>query len=156
MNILHSNEYGSLDESALGAFEGEIGSRLPDEYRTFLLRHNGGVPDPACFLAPDDPFEEGSERSERELFCLFALHDGAWNDDTPEGSRGFPLQEAWRDLVAERGERDLLPVGRDLSGNYVCVGLLDGSVSFYDHDYEVAVPLGEGFEAFLAALRPCS
>ena len=157
--ILRSNSYGPLAPKTLEDFEHELGVSLPEEYRTFLLQHNGGTPQPACFLAPDDPLEgDASPQSEREVVCFFALHNNAWSDSTMQGSLALPLQEAWRDLSAEQQESNLLPVGKDWSGNYICVGYQGqdrGRIFFYDHEYEVATPLAESFQAFLAALQTC-
>src|SRR5690348_16435267 len=101
--ILHSNKYGPLSIGVLEDFERELKAPLPEEYRTFLLQHNGGTPSPACFLAPDDPLDgDASPLSEREVVHFFALHHNAWDDSTMEGALAFPLQEAWRDLTNEK------------------------------------------------------
>ena len=157
--ILRSNIYGPLTVEMLEDFERELKAQLPDDYRAFLLQHNGGTPQPACFLAPDDPLEgDASPQSEREVVCFFALHHNAWDDSTEEGSLAFPLQEAWRDLAAEQPESNLLPIGKDWSGNYICLkyaGQERGQVLFYDHEYEVATSLADTFEVFLVGLQPC-
>lgn len=154
--LKHTNFYGSLTVEALEAFEQKIGSRLPDEYREFLLTHNGGVPEPAHFLAPDDPFEsDDSPMSEREILCFFALHSQKWSTNTPEGTRGFPLQAAWKDFNREQPESGLLPIGQDWSGSCICVGLTGaerGKIYFYDHESEVSIPLAENLTAFVDGL----
>jgi hypothetical protein len=40
---------GGLDDDALAALEASLGVRLPGEYRGFLKRYNGGVPQPRVF-----------------------------------------------------------------------------------------------------------
>ena len=50
MNI---KPFGHVDESALAAFEQEIGSRLPDDYRQFLLSSNGGSFPASGFYVPE-------------------------------------------------------------------------------------------------------
>lgn len=147
---LHANQFGPLTESRLTTFESELGSALPDEYRAFLLRFNGGVPDREAF---DVPGEEGGERP---FHCFFALHDGPWDDSTPEGSQGFPLQAALADFRADGGSADVLPIGKDWSGSYVCVGLAGanrGRVLYWDHEMEQLVPLAGTLAEFLAGLR---
>lgn len=37
-----AKEYGKATKAALDAFEVKIGMALPDEYRKFVLKHNGG------------------------------------------------------------------------------------------------------------------
>jgi hypothetical protein len=148
--IRDANRFGPLTEERMAAFEGELGALLPDEYRAFLLRHNGGVPDREAFNVP------GEDGGERPFHCFLPLHDGPWDDSTPEGSQGFPLQAALADFRGEVGREDVLPVGKDWSGSYVCIGLVGedrGRVLYYDHEREQLVPLAASLSAFLAGLR---
>jgi hypothetical protein len=148
--IRGANRFGPLTEGRLLAFESELGAVLPDEYRAFLLSHNGGVPEREVF---DVPGEDGGERP---FHCFFALHDGPWDDSTSEGSEGFPLQAALADFRADGGPADVLPVGKDWSGSYVCVDLAGagrGRVLYCDHDMERLVPLAGSLSEFLAGLR---
>jgi hypothetical protein len=145
-----TNRFGPLSETRLAAFEAELGIALPEEYRAFLLQHNGGVPSRVTF---DVPGEDGGERP---FHCFFAVHDGPWDDSTPEGSQGFPLQAALADFRDETGRDDVLPVGKDWSGSYVCIGLAGddrGRVLYYDHEMEQFVPLADTLSRFLAGLR---
>jgi hypothetical protein len=148
--IRDANRFGPLTEDRLAAFESELGTTLPDEYRAFLLRHNGGVPEQETF---DVPGEDGGERP---FHCFFALHDNPWDDSTPEGSQGFPLQAALADFRTDGGPADVLPVGKDWNGSYVCVGLTGadrGRVLYWDHEMEQLVPLANTLAEFLAGLR---
>jgi cell wall assembly regulator SMI1 len=149
-SLRESNRFGPLTEGRLVAFESELGTTLPDEFRAFLLRHNGGRPDREAF---DVPGEDGGER----LFhCFFALHDGPRDDSSPEGSQGFPLQAALADFRSDGGPDDVLPVGKDWSGSYVCVGLAGanrGRVLYWDHEMEQLVPLAGSLSEFLSGLR---
>lgn len=148
--IRDANRFGPLSAERIVAFERELGAMLPDEFRAFLLRHNGGVPNREAFEVP------GENGGERPFHCFFALHDCPWDDSTPEGSQGFPLQEALADFRADGGPADVLPVGKDWSGSYVCVGLAGadrGRVLYYDHEMEQLVPLADTLAAFLAVLR---
>ncbi|GIX05004.1 MAG: hypothetical protein KatS3mg114_0873 [Planctomycetaceae bacterium] len=150
LEIRDANRYGPLSAERVATFERELGTTLPDEYRVFLLRHNGGVPDRETF---DVPGEDGGERP---FHCFFALHDGPWDDSTAEGSQGFPLQAAFADYRVDGGPADVLPIGKDWSGSYVCVGLAGadrGRVLYWDHDMEQLVPLADTLAAFLAGLR---
>ncbi len=44
MKILYANKWGHLKDSVLECFENDIGTRLPDDYRNYLLKYNGGLP----------------------------------------------------------------------------------------------------------------
>jgi hypothetical protein len=144
------NRFGLLSEERLRVFESQLGCRLPDEYREFLLRYNGCIPIHENF---DVPGEDGGERP---LHCFFALHDQPWDGSTPEGSQGFPLQAALADFRDDGGPADVLPVGKDWSGSYVCVGLGGaerGQVLYWDHEMVQLVPLADTLTEFLSGLR---
>jgi hypothetical protein len=148
--IRDANRFGPLTEERVSEFEQELRAALPEEYRLFLLRHNGGIPDREAF---DVPGEDGGERP---FHCFFALHDRPWDDSTPEGSQGFPLQAALADFRSEGGPAEVLPIGKDWSGSYVCLGLAGadrGRVLYYDHEMEQFVPLADSLSAFLDGLR---
>lgn len=157
--IINSNIYGTLTVETLQEFEGNLNETLPADYRAFLLRHNGGKPQPACFMAPDDPLEgEDSPLSEREVICFLPLHHNAWSDKTMEESLALPIHAALRDFKREQPDSDLLPIARDWSGNYICIGTANenrGKVFFYHHEYEEFSPLAENFDSFLEDLRAC-
>jgi hypothetical protein len=48
---------GKLDAAVLASAEDELGVTLPEPYRTFLLEHNGGVPEPSCFTVAHEEVE---------------------------------------------------------------------------------------------------
>jgi hypothetical protein len=144
MEIRESNAYGPLSAFRLTAFEDRLGFTLPDEYRDFLLAHNGGTPVPATFSSE----REGEDRVE----SLYGLHDG------PDHLR---LDEMW-DIYRRRLPRGLLPIGADPFGNALCIALSGphrGRIYFWDHEYEpqddpfeALTPLADGFAMFLGSL----
>jgi len=158
MTINRSNHYGPLSPETLHDLEENSGVELPGEYRQFLLEHNGGVPEPCWFVVPgDDEFDgDEGEEVERPFACFFALHDRPWSDDTPEGALGFPLQAAWSDFEDTVLMSNVVPIGKDQSGSYVCIahqGPERGQVFYFDHDYDTLRPLAADFPSFLAALH---
>lgn len=139
-----SNRYGALEEARLSAFEAWLGARLPDDYRAFLLAHNGGTPEPAGFDAGEVDF-------------FFALHDQRWDDETPGGHHAHPLQQVAVDWSDEFPERMLLPFACDTRGRLLCVGVHGddrGKVFLADlaEDYDPH-PLADSFTAFFGGLR---
>ncbi len=154
MNIQHSNDYGALEPEKLEAFEAQIGARLPDDYRAFLLEHNGGRPKERVFAAPDDPLEKEGAWNERELIGLYGLHEQ--NVPITESTMdALSLSKAWRDLQKDVPGNTLLPIGQDWSGSYVCLDLgrkRFGEVCFFDHEFEVTTTLAGDFESFLEQL----
>ena len=107
------------------AFEAEIGTTLPDEYRRFLLRCNGGKVDWYRFegLTPEGKSwtavlsDVGGLREEPELSLRFAR----------SCYQGHQLQIS----------RTLLWIMGDPGGNAICLGLTGkyrGRVCFWIHD----------------------
>jgi len=155
MTIHRPNFYGPLSPEMLEDLEQNSGVELPREYRQFLLEHNGGVPEPRWFVVPGDEEFDG-EAAERPFACFFALHHRPWNDDTPEGALGFPLQAAWRDFEGAMLMSNVVPIGKDESGSYICIahhGPERGQVLYFDHDYDTLRPLAVDFPSFLAMLH---
>lgn len=139
-------------------FETKIGAQLPNDYREFLLEHNGGRPEKSAFTAPDDPLEEDSEWVERELVGFYGLHE----HDAPITQAtmdAFKLSNAWRDFQKDVPGNTLLPISQDTSGSYICLDLGRehfGQVCLFDHEYDVAIPLAKIFETFLETLTESS
>lgn len=147
MLIENSGGYGLPDMQVLAAFEKELGVSLPDEYRQFLLEHNGGTPVPAGFRVAG----EGMSSVEN----LYGLNDG------PDYQQ---LQEIGV-IYRRRMPPGLLPIGDDPNGNVLCLGLAQacrGHVLFWDHERELpaldpisAMPvLASSFMSFLGGLEP--
>ena len=134
------NTAAQLDSQTLSSIELELGVELPHEYRVFLLQHNGGEPVPPYFRIG----KGGSQLS-------FFLSVGA--------------ERAIFDLVStthsfrSRIPAELLPVGEDAGGNFVCIGVSGehrGKVFFWDHEEERENPgfhnvgkIAESFSDFL-------
>ncbi|RYX85106.1 SMI1/KNR4 family protein [bacterium] len=154
MMVENPNPYGALEVAQLEEFEKTIGAKLPEEYRAFLLKYNGGRPTRRAFMAPDDPLDEDSNWSEREVVGFYGLHeqDVAIERDTMDA---FKLSEAWQDLQTDFPGKTLLPISQDWSGSYICLQLGKeklGEICFFDHDYEVETKLADNFIAFGAML----
>lgn len=154
----HTNRYGPLTEDRLSRLEARLKTRLPDDYRQFLLRHNGGQPTLGRFR-----YEIDGEPQESILEWLFAVHDQPYeepDDWNPEGGGlppyfGQPLEGVWADLRSEKPKAGILPIGRDPGGNLIGIGYAGkraGVVWLYDHETESFVRLADSFTAFLASL----
>lgn len=95
----------ALSESDLEEFECDLGTRLPFDYRRFLLDWNGGVPIPAAFHV-------GPETS--MVSRLYTLGAVVPIDDL--ATRRIALQR----LVPA----GLLAIGRDVNSNLICLAVL--------------------------------
>src|SRR5689334_6244861 len=118
--IRDANRYGPLTEDRLAQLEARLKARLPDDYRAFLLTHNGGRPALNRFT-----YELDGEAQESILEWFFAVHDQPYeepDDWDPEGGGlpphfGQPLEEVWADLKSEKPRAGVLPIGRDPGGS---------------------------------------
>ena len=159
--IVHPKPAGPADAKQIAAFEKHIGHALPTAYRDFLLKYNGGQPEPDAFVLRTD-----MDEMENVVMCFFPLRDlsiGKVEVEELEELRTWPLHCAWDDLQNDlenlyETELDppLLPIGTDGSSNYISIvlaGKKAGAVVFLDHETAEDWPLAESFPAFLDSLR---
>ena len=138
------------DEARVSAFEGTLGHPLPDGYRDFMLRYNGGRPTPSSFQLAlrSGPYTDSL------VDWFLSLHDGELSN----------LERTVK-LMSGRFPPDTLPIGRDPFGNFVLIGLRGdtrGKVYFWDHENEAEdgpdwsnVDLVAGsFDGFMSGLKP--
>jgi hypothetical protein len=141
----------SISDQDLAALERELGVRLPDDYREFMLVHNGGRPEPADFPIPGEPVPD----SWSTLQFFLSLNGQEYYTDL-----GWHL-----DMFRDRVPAELLPIAYDPGGNLVCLGIRGehrGTVFFWDHeleaeedkepDYRNLSFVAESFTAFLQSL----
>lgn len=140
---------GQLTESALANAEKMFGRNIPDPYRSFLLKHNGGRPELNEFRMAGSARPGaiksffGIGMSERTLNLDYALE--AFADRIP----------AWS-----------FPLARDPGGNLILLaaeGSRKGRVYFWDHEREAddgepprednLYLISDSFEEFLAQLK---
>jgi len=154
---------GPTSEKEIAKFEKYVGHRLPDDYRAFLLEHNGGRPEPDALMVP----MQEDEMAEDIVMCFFPMRDrklGEVEVEELEELRTWPLHCAWDDLqndLEELYEKELkhpvMPIGTDGSSNYFCItlsGKKAGSVVFLENEMAEITPLAPSFTAFLDMLRP--
>jgi hypothetical protein len=131
-----------LSENQIAGLEKKMTARLPETYRRFLVRNNGGLPTPDTVDVPGAP---GSPTDVQVFFGIgrdVETSDLEWNLKTFEGR------------IAER----LLPIACDSGGNLFCLALSGddaGQVSYCDlegsgNPYAIA----PDFDAFLGKIRP--
>jgi hypothetical protein len=138
------------DEARVVALETRLGTRLPEEYRQFLLDFNGGRPSPACFKLAlrAGPYTD----SMVDWFLSVHVADKS-NIDTVLG---------W---LENRKPPVLLPIAIDPGGNIVMLGIkgdVRGKVYFWhqdyepgnDHDWSNIDLIADSFDAFMSGLKP--
>jgi hypothetical protein len=112
-----------VTESDIQAFETHLNARLPEEYRQFLMQHNGGKPEPSVFRVDIDGFP-----NEDRITCFLCL------SDTEHDSLSRYLKK-YRDRIPV----NLLPIALPLAVDLVCLSISGddyGTVYFWDHNWE--------------------
>ena len=134
----------TLTELQVDRLERQSGIALPKSYRSFLLRYNGGRPEPAFF-----PIRDFDRNPFGAIHFFFGL------------SRTVRSNNLDWNISMYRGRmpRELLPIAGDELGNKICLavsGTNAGCVYFWDHDHEHLPPtyanlylIASSFEEFL-------
>jgi len=121
MNISINSKNNSLKLSDLKQFETKQGIVLPNEYRDFMLKFNGGSPSPRNFDLPD--------QKANPLHVFYGIGASLKSDDLAEVIQIFK----------GRIRNSLIPIAADSFGNQICLGLhgsRKGKVYFWDHESE--------------------
>lgn len=131
-----------LSENDLDSFEKDANIVLPAEYRSFLLRHNGGLP------SPDVIDVKGAPGSPTDVQVFFGIGRPVESSDLRWNRRTF----------VERLPNKWLPIAHDSGGNLFCLSLSGpdvGSVMYVDLDQ--ALPgfysVARNIDEFLDQLR---
>lgn len=100
-------------EEQIVAFEAELGTSLPDDYRAFLLEWNGVFfkDSDAAFLLKD------SEDDDTDYFVtrLYGLKDKDTFDDVRRMQSGYAFNE--------RVPREIIAIGDNNSWNHLCISV---------------------------------
>lgn len=117
--ILESQKFGELDLKDLQDFENANQFRLPEDYRDFLLRNNGGIPQKNRLGKPATV-----------VHWLYGMHNG------PDWANFFHALQ----LYSGRLPSWYIPIGCDDAGNLFLMSMYEenkGIVVFWDHEGEV-------------------
>lgn len=145
----------AITAHAIDLLEQQVSARLPDPFRQFYLTHNGGVADKDWWQSNDD--FEPIRISRFKAIAACEAEDAAQT----RYLGGCYVRMTERQVIPTR----LLPFASDDGGNFFCLDLIDGSVSFfandvYDPDLTPAQNhlnaqrwLAASFEAFIAGLQ---
>lgn len=134
------------DRAELRDVEAKVRGYLPEDYVQFLLRENGGRPEPSVF-----GFQEHGEPSDSSVAWLFGLCDD------PDYSLEANLEE-----YEGRIPGGLCPIACDPFGNLLLLCLKEddyGAIWFWNHELEEAPPptsnmsrVSDSFSRFIAEL----
>ncbi|PQP03546.1 SMI1/KNR4 family protein [Pseudomonas frederiksbergensis] len=112
-----SNDEATITPADLDHLESAIGKKLPTPFRNHYLKYNGGIPERAYWVSEDffDPIEVASFRpityGEPTLLSTYQLM-----------------------LKKQVLPAHLLPFADDLGGNFFCLNLDSGAISYFTTD----------------------
>ena len=141
MSVSFRSAFPPTTEGAICDYEATIGFKLPDDYREFLLKTNGGQqPEPECFRV-----ETGEVSAVSVLFPI-------------ANSSDYYDLRAHFDHQKDELPRGVIPIGKDIGGNTICLALEGeerGSVLFMDHEAETG-PHKDGWDNLYFCARSFS
>jgi ankyrin repeat protein/cell wall assembly regulator SMI1 len=146
----------AVTTAQLAALESKLGIRLPEDYRGFLLRHNGGVPRPNKFRYAVDDADEGAQGL--ATATVTRLYPATSGEGAAAGAES--LETAYQPSSDWSPPAGLLPIGYvddDLSGGSLCLSVTgkDCGQVYYAialEDQETLYEVAPSFEALLALL----
>lgn len=106
---------------SISDFEGKIGSKLPDDYKNFLLKYNGGQPLPNSFKF----FSNKEDGSSVDRFLSLGKE---------KNSNLLKYYNNYKDRIPS----DFFPIAHDAGGNLILMGPNsdDNKIYFWDHEIE--------------------
>ena len=125
--VRDSNRFGKLDLQTLDDFVKKYSLILPDDYKKFLLEHNGGAPVPSTNKTP-----------ETFVQWIYGIHQEDW------------ASLEWKiEIYDERMPSNTLPIASDPGGNQFLLSLRPdsyGEIWFWDHENESETNAREYFD----------
>ncbi len=119
-----TDSLGPISEKDIVELESIYKIQLPINYRNFLIKYNGGRPEPDCFN-----FKDGTSGSDINMF--FGLcKDYNYN------------LTAQIEIFKDRIPYSLFSIAEDSGGNIICIGIKGeylGKIYFWDHELEADV-----------------
>ena len=116
--------YPKLRDEVLAELEQKLQVRLPQQYKEFLRKYNGGKPVPNVFAIKGNPYD-----SRGMIQHFLGVSEGNYRDILKQAT-------VFRDRVPS----DLLPVARDPGGSLICLAVSGenyGKIYFWDREDEV-------------------
>jgi cell wall assembly regulator SMI1 len=149
MKLLDSGK--QLNTDIIVSFEKQLNVRLPQDYKDFLLKNNGGMPEEDWAFDFIDIATNTKTSSGIQSF--FVIYDEETNNDDDLRKSCRILQEN------EEVPVGTLPIGDDPGGNLICISVSDnnyGEVFFCDHEledpetgYMIMSKIAESFSQFI-------
>lgn len=142
-----------LSNEIIDEFEKELDLRLPRDYKMFMLKNNGGMPEDDVVFDYYDVVSESTKRAVIQEFYILCPGENYEIDNIKNICKGF-----WKDMSLPTS---MFAIGSDPAGNIICISLSDddyGAVYLCNHEYEdintgymMASKVADNFDEFLKA-----
>lgn len=120
------SKFASKDiEKQIEKYEDKIGKKLPEQYREFLCKYNGGE-------TPHTSFKTDEVASDVKAF--YGLEN-----------KKYPLNKI---KPKEEGNTAYLPIACDSFGNEIILDFVDGEIHFWDHENGKITKLKDSLKEF--------
>lgn len=116
-------------------FEMRIGKKIPVEYYKFLQKYNGGS-------APKTKWT-GKGKSDIRGFMGVKTSDSSWDIE----------EQLKYDLLGSLLEKNLLPIAKNVSGDYFCIKCDDGTIWLAYHDSDKTLAIADSFNNFISKCK---
>lgn len=122
------SKFSEIDKDSVEAYEDKLSLKLPNQFRSFILKYNGGE-------TPNTSFKISKESSDVKAFYGLGNVKYSLDKVSPQEING----------------KRYLPIALDSFGNEVVIDVKDGSISFLNHENGKVVSLADDFVSFIKA-----
>ena len=126
IKIKDSNPFGPTNSQEIKKMGEETYAEWPDDYKQFMLKHNGGTPQTDIFK-----YKRGSKESIYPVSHFFGIHDGEY----------WARMQWALESLQDRMPPEFLPIAYDGGGNHYLINLSKekyGKIYYWDHEREAA------------------
>lgn len=120
------SKFKEIDIDSVEEYENKISEKLPSQFRTFIIKYNGGE-------TPNTSFRINSESSDIKGF--YGLGDVKYSLNEVE--------------IVEINESRYLPIAMDSFGNEILINLKNGEIYFENHESAKVTKLVENLKTFI-------
>ncbi|UXP33872.1 SMI1/KNR4 family protein [Reichenbachiella agarivorans] len=125
--------FESISENQLVDLENQLGKPLPNDYKSFLLKNNGGRPEPNFFRTLSGDYET-------DIQFFYGITKGIYS-----------IQDNLFQLKS-RLPKGKVAIANDSGGNYILLDINTNQIFFFDHEIEEVFFVSESFTDFVNSL----
>lgn len=128
-------KFDSISGQDIMKLESLIGLQLPEDYKAFLLKYNGGVPELNLFH-----FKMGNTENTTDIQYFFGISKDTYN-----------IQDIFF-TFKRRLPQNKIAVARDSGGNLLVIDVISSQTFLFDHETDELYFVSDTFSHFLTTL----